>query len=102
MKKPSLAEALQPMDRAATVAARPASKAQASTATVTARKRPAEETRQLVQPGRVGKKPLIGYYSPECIKQFKQITLDRDTTQQDLLAEALNDLFHKYGKAPIA
>jgi hypothetical protein len=47
-------------------------------------------------------KPLIEYYSPECIKQFKQITLDHDTTQQDLLAEAINDLFEKYGKAPIA
>ena len=100
MKKPSLAEALQPMDRAANGSAKPAAKA--PEAAPTARKRPAGETRALVQPGRVGKKPLIGYYSPECIKQFKQITLDRDTTQQDLLAEALNDLFHKYGKAPIA
>lgn len=101
MKKPSLAEALQPMDRAATASPKPAAKEPAA-ATATVRKRPAAESRTLVQPGRVGKKPLIGYYSPECIKQFKQITLDRDTTQQDLLAEALNDLFHKYGKAPIA
>ena len=102
MKKPSLAEALQPMDRAANTSPKPAAKAPAATATATARRRPAGDTRALVQPGRVGKKPLIGYYSPECIKQFKQITLDRDTTQQDLMAEALNDLFHKYGKAPIA
>jgi hypothetical protein len=95
MKKPSLAEALQPMDRTASANLKPVPAA-------TIRKRPEPERSAIVQPGRAGKKPLIGYYSPECIKQFKQITLDRDTTQQALLAEALNDLFQKYGKAPIA
>jgi Antitoxin-like ribbon-helix-helix len=98
MKKPSLAEALQPMDRAAS----PQPAARAATATASARKRTNGGPRATAQPGRAGKKPLIGYYSPECMKQFKQITLDNDTTQQDLLAEALNDLFQKYGKAPIA
>lgn len=100
MKKPSLAEALQPMDRAASTSPQP--NGRASTAAAPARKRATAETRAAVQPGRAGKKPLIGYYSPECMKQFKQITLDNDTTQQGLLAEALNDLFQKYGKAPIA
>lgn len=101
MKKPSLAEALQTHDRTANNGPQP-SKASPAPATVRKREPAGEKTALTVQPGRVGKKPLIGYYSPECIKQFKQITLDRDTTQQDLLAEALNDLFHKYGKAPIA
>jgi len=30
------------------------------------------------------------------------LAADRDTTIQDLLAEALNDLFAKYGKPEIA
>jgi len=33
---------------------------------------------------------------------LKQLALEEDTTVQDLLAEALNDLFEKYGKEPIA
>jgi hypothetical protein len=93
MKKPSPAEALRPMGRVADMTSKPAAKV---------RKRSSGKPPALVQPGRAGKKPLMGYYSPECVKQFKQITLDRDTTQQDLLAEALNDLFQKYSKAPIA
>lgn len=88
MKKPSLAEALHPLDRTSTMAPPPE--------TLTRKAPPAQ------QPGRAGKKPLIGYYSPECMRQFKQIVLDNSTTQQDLLAEALNDLFQKYGKPPIA
>lgn len=88
-KKPSLAEALQPMDRSASIP-QPAEPS------------PIRRTPAARQPGRAGKKPLIGYFSPECMKQFKQITLDRDTTQQDLLAEALNDLFQKYGKPMLA
>src|SRR6516162_10200459 len=98
MKKPSLAEALRPMGRVANMTSKPAAKAPAAKV----RKRSSGKPPALLQPGRAGKKPLIGYYSPECVKQFKQITLDRDTTQQDLLAEALNDLFQKYSKAPIA
>jgi len=89
MKKPSLAAALQPLDTKASFAPPPVE--------ATAR-----QPRAGTQPGRVGKKPLIAYFSPECIKQFKQITLDQDTTQQDLLAEALNDLFQKYGKPTLA
>jgi len=88
-KKPSLAEALQPMDRAASIP-QPVETP------------PVRKLRTGQQPGRAGKKPLIGYFSPECMKQFKQITLDRDTTQQDLLAEALNDLFQKYNKPTLA
>ena len=89
MKKPSLAAALQPLDTKASIAPPPTE--------ALARKPHAG-----IQPSRAGKKPLIGYFSPECMKQFKQITLDRDTTQQNLLGEALNDLFQKYGKPTLA
>jgi hypothetical protein len=86
MRKPSLAKAMKPLD----------TKAPATVATPQLRQPVA------VQPGRAGKKIIIGYFSPECRKQVKQLALDRDTTQQELLAEALNDLFTKYGKPTIA
>jgi hypothetical protein len=35
-------------------------------------------------------------------KQVAQIHLDHDKTQAELVAEALNLLFEKYGKPPIA
>jgi hypothetical protein len=35
-------------------------------------------------------------------KQLRILAADRDTTIQDLLAEALNDLFAKHGKPEIA
>ena len=35
-------------------------------------------------------------------KQLRQIGIDRDRSAQDLLREALNDLFTKYNKPPIA
>jgi hypothetical protein len=34
-------------------------------------------------------------------KQLRILAADRDTTIQDLLAEALNDLFAKHGKPEI-
>jgi hypothetical protein len=40
--------------------------------------------------------------SPETSKQLKQIALDENTSVQDLVIEALNDLFIKHGKRPIA
>jgi hypothetical protein len=53
-------------------------------------------------PSRVGKKAIIGYFDPSVSKQLKQIGLDKDLSVQDLLSEAINDLFHKYRKPNIA
>jgi len=35
-------------------------------------------------------------------KQLAMLAIEEDTTQQELLTEALNDLFRKRGKPPIA
>ena len=35
-------------------------------------------------------------------KQLKVLAIDQDRTAHDLLIEAVNDLFSKYGKPPIA
>ena len=86
--KPSLAEALKPHDRkpAAAVGEPPPRKSRGAQA-----------------PSRAGKKALIGYFDPNVSKQLKQMMLDHDRASvQELLREALNDLFQKYKKPTIA
>ena len=53
---------------------------------------------QHFRPSREGKSNVTGYFPPIVKKQLRILAADRDTTIQDLLAEALNDLFAKYGK----
>lgn len=49
------------------------------------------------KPGRVGKVNITGYFSPDVKKSIRLIqSQDPERTVQDLLAEALNDLFAKY------
>ncbi|MDZ8242001.1 MAG: hypothetical protein RMZ69_33510 [Nostoc sp. ChiQUE01a] len=55
-----------------------------------------------VPPSRVGKRAIAGHFDPAVSKQLKQLALEEDSTVQALLQEALNDLFTKYGKPPIA
>ena len=52
--------------------------------------------------GRLGTKTISGHFDPAVSRQLKQIGLDQDSSVQELLAEALNDLFIKHGKNPIA
>jgi len=40
--------------------------------------------------------------APLAHKQLKQLGLDLDINMETLLVEAINDLFKKYGKPPIA
>jgi hypothetical protein len=54
------------------------------------------------RPGREGKSNVTGYFPPEVKKQLRILAAERSTTIQDLLAEALNDLFAKHGKPEIA
>jgi len=52
---------------------------------------------------REGKKAIAGYYPENVWLQFKTIGLEAGgKSMQDLLAEALNLLFSKYKKPPIA
>jgi hypothetical protein len=51
---------------------------------------------------RAGKK-AAPFWMPEAAKrQLDIMAIDQDTTLQGLLTEALNDLFRKYEKPPIA
>ncbi len=55
-----------------------------------------------VVPSRAGKKPITGFFDPEVSRQIKKVALDQDKTMQELLQEALSDLFRKYDLPPIA
>ena len=63
---------------------------------------PQSSAKSEIPPSRVGKKAIAGHFDPVVGKQLRQLALDNDTTVQALLEEALNDLFLKYGKSPIA
>lgn len=51
---------------------------------------------------REGRKVVAGHFDPTVSKQLKLLAIERDTNLQGLLAEAINDLFTKYRKGPIA
>ena len=62
----------------------------------------AESRPRHFRPGREGKSNVTGYFPPEVKKQLRLLAAEHDTTIQNLLAEALNDLFSKNGKPEIA
>ena len=53
-------------------------------------------------PSRRGKKTIAGFFDPAASRQLRQIALDEDSDVQELLREAINDLFEKRGKPRIA
>ena len=55
-----------------------------------------------VPPSRQGKKAITGHFDPAVSRQLRQLALDNGTTVQALLGEALNDLFVKHRRNPIA
>lgn len=59
-------------------------------------------TASSVPPSRQGKKAITGHFDPAVSRQLKQIALDHGTTVQALLTEAMNELFVKYKRNPIA
>jgi hypothetical protein len=61
-----------------------------------------ESNNSYVPHSRVGKKAITGFFEPEVNKELKMLGLEQDASNQDLVKEALNDLFIKYGKKPIA
>jgi hypothetical protein len=89
-KRANLAAALQTATRGGEVT----STAAKGTATVTAI--------GARTPSRIGKKTVAAHFDPAVSKQLRQLGLDRDASTQALLREAINDLFTKYGKPPIA
>lgn len=54
------------------------------------------------QPSRRGKVAITQWVDPAVRKQIARMAIDLDSSQSALIAEALNLLFEKYGKSPIA
>ena len=55
-----------------------------------------------VQRSRIGKVSIGVWVDPAVRKQLAQLALDTDKDQSELMAEALNLLFERYGKSTIA
>ena len=51
---------------------------------------------------RAGKKKVTAALDPAAHKQLKGLAVERDATTEALMIEAINDLFQKHGKPPIA
>jgi hypothetical protein len=60
------------------------------------------EAATAVPPSRQGKKAIAAYFDPTVRKQLALLAVQEERTQADLLAEAINLLFDKYGQPPIA
>jgi hypothetical protein len=88
-KKPSLSAALRE------VTSRPAVESAGSEVP----KKPAVGN---TRPSRQGLKVISGHFDPAVSKQLRLLALELDSNVQSLLAEAINDLFTKHGKSPIA
>ena len=99
MKRPSMAEALSAA--AGHNYSRPVSKVPEATV---ASAHPPEQTsvKVVTVPSRIGKKPVTGFFEPSVSRQLKRLGLDHERTMQELIQEALNDLFRKYEQPPIA
>ena len=99
MKRPSMAEALSAA--AGHNYSRPASKL-IDEAMIVERPSPRVAAKAAAVPSRIGKKPVTGFFEPAVSRQLKRLGLDHERTMQELIQEALNDLFRKYEQPPIA
>ncbi len=95
VKRPNIASALREVGtgRTAPVPVNDTS-AQASKAT--------EEAPRKVQPSRQQTKAITVHYPPPVRQQLKILAAEQGRTIDDMVAEALNDLFVKYRKPEIA
>lgn len=59
-------------------------------------------TKATTRPDREGRVPLPFWTTAPAKKQLRLMAAEEDSTQQDLMAEALNLLFKNRGKPPIA
>jgi len=55
-----------------------------------------------VAPSRQGKRGVTAFFAPEVTKQLRLLAAEEERTVQSLMEEALNEIFRKYGKSPIA
>jgi hypothetical protein len=63
---------------------------------------PVTAPKTVVAASRIGKRSISGHVAPEVQKQLRRLAVDLDRSHQNLLDEALNDLFRKYNVSAIA
>jgi hypothetical protein len=61
-----------------------------------------KQAKEQTKTGREGRQFIAGHVTPEAAKQFKLLAVQQDKTTQDLMVEAINDLFAKYNHSRIA
>lgn len=61
-----------------------------------------KRTKDKTKAGRDGRQFIAAHVPPEAAKQFKLLVVQQDKTTQDMLIEAINDLFAKYDLSRIA
>jgi hypothetical protein len=66
------------------------------------RERAAGAARKFKRKPQHGRKLLAVWVDPRVIRQLKIIAAEEMRQQQEIMAEALNSIFAKYGKEPIA
>lgn len=115
-KRPSLAESMRqaangdapPAASPSPIAPPPAEAAPARTMPVAIAVVPPTPVEEPAKPAgfyaatRTGKKKVTATLAPAAHKQLKGLAVERDATTEALLAEAINDLFAKYGRSKIA
>jgi hypothetical protein len=94
-KRPSLAEMMKNVARPDAATTRPV---EPSPPVVKSAERPSG----FYAATRAGKKKLTTTLDPAAHIQFRQLALELGKNGETLLVEAINDLFRKYGKAPVA
>jgi hypothetical protein len=62
----------------------------------------APKTKAPMPKGRGGTSPITVHFPKQVRDQLKILAVNNDTTLHNLVAEALNDLFAKFGKPEIA
>lgn len=102
--KPDLAAALADVSGSARRRSAPQHPANTASAKESNSRRSASSLPALVSvpPSRIGTVPITGHFPPEIRDQLKILAVERRATMNDLIAEAYNDLFAKYGKPEIA
>lgn len=90
--KKSLMDTMQSFDKSASSA----------TMEPPAAEQPAADSPAKGAPSRKGKRAVTGYVSQSAFTQLQILRAERGMDVQELVTEALNDIFKKYGKPAIA
>lgn len=62
----------------------------------------AEKEKPPAAPSRIGLRVVTFYVKPEAHKQLRMLSIEAGVSAQDLMTEALNDLFRKHARSLIA